>query len=177
MGVSDADKFPYIEIEIKLISNAYKAGVPMLGICLGAQLMAHAAGAKIYRGTEKEIGWYGITLTDDGSRDNAFSTLPKTLPVFQWHGETFTLPSGATLLASSDIFPNQAFRIGDNAYGVQFHFEVTKDMITDFIDANPEELAELRGIIDPEKILDDTQRNIKALTKDGERVFNSIFGD
>ncbi len=177
MGVSDADKYPYIGMELKLIDSALKAGLPILGICLGAQLMAHAAGARVYRGEEKEIGWYELSLTSEGVTDKSFSALPKTQQVFQWHGETFDLPSGSTLLASSKLSPNQAFRIGDNAYALQFHFEVTEEMIKSFIEANPEELSELRGVIDPQKILTDTRLHISALMEQGPQVFTRIFGD
>lgn len=177
MGVSDADKYPYINSELKLIDSALKAGSPILGICLGAQLMAHAAGARVYHGETKEIGWYDLTLTGEGVLDKSFSALPKTQSVFQWHGETFDLPSGSTLLASSKLFPNQAFRIGENAYALQFHFEVTEEMIKGFLEANPGELSELRGVINPKKIVVDTRLHINSLIEHGRKVFTRIFSD
>ena len=179
MGVSETDKYPWIEMELRLIKSALEADLPMLGICLGAQLMAHGAGARVYRGRgdEKEIGWYELALTSEGATDKSFKVLPKNQPAFQWHGETFDLPPGATLLASSDLFPNQAFRIGSNAYALQFHFEVTGEMIKAFIEANPEELSELRGVIDPERIITDTRLHINSLMERGRKVFTRIFGD
>jgi GMP synthase-like glutamine amidotransferase len=96
----------------------------IVGICLGAQLVAKALGAKVSKAPVKEIGWYDVSLTEEGSGDPWFGSLPKTFRVFQWHEDTFEIPRRAKLLASSTAVPHQAFRYGDNAYGLQFHPEV-----------------------------------------------------
>jgi GMP synthase (glutamine-hydrolysing) len=104
----------------------------MRGICLGAQLMAKAAGAKIIAGHRKELGWYDIELTKEGTVDRLFKGFPKRFKAFQWHGDTFEIPKGAVKLASSEIFPNQAFRLC-NAYALQFHMEAMKETINEWM--------------------------------------------
>lgn len=167
MGVYEGEKHPFIKGELKLIEAALKGRVPTLGICLGSQLLAKAAGAKVYKGVEKEIGWYKTVLTEDGVDDGLFRGLPDEFTVFQWHGDTFDVPPGAVNLASSDLFPNQAIKVGPNAYGIQFHLEVTERMISEWVDINRDELAALRGKIDPEAIIKETPANIDSLHKVG----------
>ncbi len=177
MGVYEEDKNPFIRDELRLIESAVKAGVPVLGICLGAQLMAKAAGARVYKGKSKEIGWYDVSLTPDGMRDRLFSGLPQTMKTFQWHGDTFDVPRGGTLLASSEEFPSQLVRMGRNAYAFQFHLEVTEAMICEWlsVDENREEIEKLEGAIDPEKIIEETPANIPALHAVGDAVFRRFF--
>src|SRR5204863_2879167 len=105
-----------------------------LGVCLGAQLLAKAVGAEVYRHRQKEIGWYGIELTPEALDDPLFAGLPSTQTVFQWHGDTFDLPEGAVLLAKGATCRHQAFRLGRAAYGVQFHPEMTLEMVGDWLD-------------------------------------------
>ncbi len=133
--VSAYDDLAYLREEEKLIKEAIKKDIPTLGICLGSQLIAKACNARVYKGMVKEIGWYRVYL---------HNTLAETfnineLRVFQWHNDTFELPDGAELLASSPSYPIQAFRIG-SAVGVQFHLEVTKDMILEWLDKYREEI-------------------------------------
>jgi len=144
MSVNKSDIYPYIDKEEKLVKEFIKDGKKILGICLGAQIMAKALGAKVYKGAEPEIGWYDIELTEAGVRDIMMKKLAihpgagdfwKKFRVFHWHGETFDLPSGALKLARSDLYPDQAFRYGDNAYAFQFHIEVTKEMVYDWFSA------------------------------------------
>ncbi|MFA6001197.1 MAG: gamma-glutamyl-gamma-aminobutyrate hydrolase family protein [Thermoleophilia bacterium] len=129
MAVYDMQEIPYLRDELKLIEKALTADVPTLGICLGAQLIAAAAGARVYAGPVKEIGWSTVELTKAAATDVLFSTLPATFPVFQLHGDTFDLPSGATRLATDPVYENQAFRIGSRVYGLQFHVEVTEELV------------------------------------------------
>jgi GMP synthase (glutamine-hydrolysing) len=163
MGVYEADFFPFIKGELRLIESALKAKTPTLGVCLGSQMIAGAAGAKVYKGGKKEIGWYRVSLTDEGEADRLLMGMPKEFTVFQWHGDTFDVPEGGVNLASSELFPNQLIRIGANAYGVQFHLEVTERMVYEWIRVNSDELNGLKGRIDPEKITKDTPGNIPAL--------------
>lgn len=163
MNVYEEDKYLFLRDEDLLIKEALKKGLPTLGICLGSQLIPKAAESRVYKGQRKEIGWYEVGLTKEGKRDKIFSMFEDQFTVFQWHGDTFDLPKGAVLLAKSDLY-NQAFRIG-NAYALQFHLEVTEEMIKGWIKKYQEELQSLEGVIDPEKILEDTKKNISALNQ------------
>ena len=122
------DNLSYLEQEQNLIRIAIKTGVPLLGICLGSQLIAQAAGGRVFKGARKEIGWHDIHLTPSG-RSDIFSGIDKENPlrVFQWHGDTYELPASAKVLAETELYP-QAFRIG-SAVGIQFHPEVDPQMI------------------------------------------------
>lgn len=175
MGVYEEDTCPFIRPELKLIESALKDRVPTLGICLGSQLLARAAGARVYKGGKKEIGWYKVNLTDKGSSDRLFLGLPDSFTVFQWHGDTFDAPAGGELIASSELFPNQVIRVGPNAYGVQFHLEVTEGMIKEWIEENKEELKGLKGKIDPEQVLINTPANIQTLHKYGHAVISRFL--
>lgn len=141
MSVND-DDYPYIRMEEELVRKFLSQNKRILGICLGAQIMAKALGAPVYRGREKEIGWYDIQVTGEALRDPAMRKLalhPRAgdlwdrFKVFQWHGETFDIPEGAVKLAKSDLYPNQAFRYGKRAYAFQFHIEARKETIYEWL--------------------------------------------
>jgi len=144
------DDLPYLGSEMELIRQAMARRQPILGICLGAQLIARALGATVRRNSAKEIGWYGLRFTEAAAGDRLFHGLSEET-VFHWHGETFDLPAGAELLASSDLCRNQAFRISDFVYALQFHLEVTPDIIADWCvqDENCGDVRELEAAIDP----------------------------
>jgi len=148
--MSANDDLPYLGSEMELIRQAVTRRQPILGICLGAQLIARALGATVRRNSAKEIGWYSLRFTDAARSDRLFHGLSEEA-VFHWHGETFDLPAGAELLASSDLCRNQAFRIGELVYALQFHLEVTPDIITDWCvqDENCGDVRELEAAIDP----------------------------
>jgi len=144
MSVNESDIYTYISREEELTRDFIKKGKKVLGVCLGAQIMAKALGAKVYRGKEPEIGWYDIELTEAGIKDNLMNKLAlhpkagdywKKFKVFHWHGETFDIPEGAVRLAKSGLYQNQAFKCSDNAYAFQFHIEVTKEMVYDWLSA------------------------------------------
>ena len=126
------DSHPGLLAELKLIEQAVAAGTPVLGICLGAQLIAKALGARVFRNPEKEIGWASVYFTDAAAGDPVFSKFDSPSTLFHWHGETFDLPAGAQWLAYSDKCRHQAFRVASNVYGVQFHPEITPEMIADW---------------------------------------------
>ena len=161
MAVYEMDRYPYLKNEAKLIEQAVKANKHVLGVCLGAQMVAHALGAKVYAGGQKEIGWYEVTLTPEGMKDPLLSALmldgKSTAQVFQWHGDTFDLPRDAVRLASSDLYPNQAFRYADGVYAFQFHVEVTPAIVFDWlknekgIDLNSVD-AQSKRIYDPYRV-------------------------
>ncbi|MEZ5102385.1 MAG: type 1 glutamine amidotransferase [Thermoleophilia bacterium] len=127
MSVNDEAELPWLVDEKRLIRDAVGAGTPYWGACLGVQLLAAALGARVYPAPAPEVGVMPVELTPEAASDPVFAGLPRTLPTFQWHGDTFDLPPGAVLLAGSPVCPNQAFRVG-RAYGVQFHLEVSQAM-------------------------------------------------
>ncbi len=136
----------FIATELKLLEKAIEGDFPVLGICLGSQLLAKAAGAEIHAAAERELGWYRLTLTESAADDPLFSGISGDLDVFQWHGETFTLPEGATLLATCENVPHQTFRLGSCQYGLQFHVEVDEPIIRDWVnvcDSEREHLGEV----------------------------------
>jgi GMP synthase-like glutamine amidotransferase len=141
----------YLRQEERYIAQAVACGKPVLGVCLGAQLIAHALGASVYRNPVKEIGWFPVTWGEAAATDPLFAGLPPVDTVFHWHGETFDLPPGAVPLASSAACRNQAFRAGRNVYGLQFHLEVTPAMVADWSaqDANSGDVRELDRPPDP----------------------------
>ena len=128
MSVNDEQEHPWLVDEKRLIREAVAAGVGYWGACLGVQLLASSLGARVYAGETPEVGVLPVTLTDEGAADPVLEGLPRELPTLQWHGDTFDLPAGAVRLAGSPAYPNQAFRVGRAAYGVQFHLEVTGPM-------------------------------------------------
>jgi GMP synthase-like glutamine amidotransferase len=130
MGANDG--LPWLDRELVLIRQAAERRQGVLGVCLGAQLIAKALGGRVYKSATAEIGWVTLRLAEDASGDAVFSRIGAAPTVFQWHNDTFDPPPGARLLASSDICPNQAFRCGGNIYAVQFHPEMTADMIEDW---------------------------------------------
>lgn len=124
------DNLPYLQKEQGLIRDAIANKVPVLGICLGSQLIAQSAGGRVFKGPRKEIGWFDVSLSDEGKK-GLFAGLESPMKVFQWHGDTYELPKDTGVLAYSDLYP-QAFKIG-SAYGVQFHLEVSVPMIKSWI--------------------------------------------
>lgn len=124
MGVYETKKHPFLRREIAYLRRLLRAGRPVLGVCLGAQLMARALGARVYPNGRREIGWYPLTLRPAARRDPLFARFPRRSPVYQWHGDTFDWPKGAARLASSPLCSRQAFRWGERAWGLQFHVEV-----------------------------------------------------
>ena len=146
---------------------------PMLGICLGAQLIAKAAGAKVITGHRKELGWYDIGLTKEGTADQLFKGFPKRFKAFQWHGDTFGIPKGGVKLASSEIFPNQAFRLG-SAYALQFHIEVMEETINEWMAEYREELESL-DYLDAESIGADTKRYMSELHALAENFYENFI--
>ena len=132
MNVDEEDRFKFLKPENEFIKKVLKAEIPYLGICLGAQLLAKAAGAKIIKSPVKEIGWYQIELTTEGKKDPLFNGFRESDPIYHWHGDMFQIPSNGKLLAQAQGCPHQALRVGRNAYGLQFHVEVTDKSIKEW---------------------------------------------
>jgi len=176
MNVYEEDRYPFLKDEDLFIKETIQRGKFILGICLGAQLIAKALGAKVFKAPAKEIGWFDVSLTRIGLQDPLFSDLPKTFPVFQWHEDTFEIPRSAKLIATSSSVPHQAFRYANNAYGLQFHLEVTEEMIQEWMRTYEEELKELQPpLFSKLKILTDTEIEIETYTRRGMKFLESFI--
>ena len=163
------DNLAYLQKEQELIRNAIKNETPLLGICLGSQLIAQAAGGRVYKGKKKEIGWHNVYLTPASSNDIFRGFTNKTIRIFQWHGDTYDLPANAKILAYSDLYP-QAFRIG-SAVGIQFHFEVDEHLIQTWIkEYNDDMIAEK---IRPESLLP-APTELEGLATQGRHIYDNF---
>ena len=148
MNVYEEDKYPFLKDEDVFLKKVLKEKVPFLGICLGSQLLAKAAGGSVVRSPQREIGWFDITLRSHGVRDPLFAGLSPVMEVYQWHGDMCVVPPGAVHLAFSDRCPVQAFCVGTNAYGLQFHAEITDKSIDEWSsDYAPEKQAERQAML------------------------------
>lgn len=129
MGANDDPKHHFLADLKELIRKVVRSGTPYLGVCLGGQLLAAALGANVESCRWEEIGNLQVTLTEEGGRDRLFSGISQRFAAFQWHHDSFDIPPGGVLLAYSAACPHQAFRVGTNAWGLQFHPEVTEEII------------------------------------------------
>jgi GMP synthase-like glutamine amidotransferase len=141
MSVNEEDRWPWMAPEKKLVARAVKGGMAVLGVCLGAQIIASALGAKVYKNPCKEIGWFPVTLTEQGITSRFFLEWPLMFPVFHWHGDTFDIPDGAVRLASSKVCANQAFVFGRNTVALQFHTETTAENLETLLSNGGDEVA------------------------------------
>ncbi|HTY21587.1 MAG TPA: type 1 glutamine amidotransferase [Desulfomonilaceae bacterium] len=137
MNVYEEEKYPFLKHETTLLRKAIDAGRPVLGVCLGAQMIAKACGARVVKSPKKEVGWGQIFVTNAGKEDVLFNGLPPTLEVLQWHEDMFEIPEAGSLIATGNDCPNQAFRYR-NAFGLQFHVEVTRDILADWFKDSPD---------------------------------------
>jgi GMP synthase-like glutamine amidotransferase len=154
MGVYDEKEFPWLGEEKKYIIDAIRRGRKVLGICLGAQLIASALGAKVYPNHQKEIGWFPIGLTEKGKKSKIFAGLPEQFLAFHWHGDTFDLPEGSHRLAGSGACKNQAFIYENNVLALQFHLEVERENIELLIKNCDNELRKAPYIQSTEQMLE-----------------------
>lgn len=173
MNVSQEERYPFLKWEKTIVRTAIEEGIAVLGICLGAQIIANAVGAPVYQGQIKEVGWHPVSMTPEGQVDSLLGYLPEQPTVFQWHGDGFDLPAGAVRLAFSPYYENQAFRIGKNVYGLQFHLEVTPSMIERWMDCHWRELAQVPYVV-PDKIRADTRSYAQNLRYFGEKFFTEF---
>jgi GMP synthase (glutamine-hydrolysing) len=164
------DDLPYFQAEQQLIKNYVEKNIPVLGICLGSQLIAKTFGAKVYRGPKKEIGFYhDLKINSDSS---FFSNFKNPFTVFHWHADTFDLPEGAIRLASSEYYPNQAFQY-KSAIGLQFHLEVNEEMVNLWLDNTEEKLKKIPDI-DPQKIRSEIIENISIVKSNMNNFYNNF---
>jgi GMP synthase (glutamine-hydrolysing) len=153
MSVTDDATLPWLTPEKAFIADGVRNGVPFWGVCLGVQLLAASLGARVYPGQAPEVGVLPVDLTSEARSDSVFSALPSDFLTLQWHGDTFDLPEGAVRLAGSPACPNQAFRYGKAAYGVQFHIEVSPDLAREWADV-PEYAGALERVLGPGALTD-----------------------
>lgn len=169
MSANDEAELPWLREEKELVEAAVRAGLPFWGVCLGVQLLAASLGARVYAGDAPEVGVLPVELTEDGLQDPVFAALPPTVPALQWHGDTFDLPEGAVRLAGSPAYPNQAFRFA-NAYGVQFHLEVSGAMAREWMDV-PEYSTALERTIGGETLLRAVDERVDEMLEHGRTLF------
>jgi GMP synthase-like glutamine amidotransferase len=168
--MSANDRFEYLLKEKQLIVNSLRLGIPVLGICLGSQLIAESCGGKVYPGEKKEIGWNFVDITEDGKNSLFKEISDKKIQVFQWHGDTFALPGNSDVLSSSSLYV-QAFK-HKTAYGIQFHLEVTPDMIFSWIREYRREI--MNENIDKQELVFDIEKKSADLHKLSKTVYKNF---
>jgi GMP synthase (glutamine-hydrolysing) len=176
MNVDQADAFPHLKTEIQVLKEALAREMPILGICLGAQLLAAALGAEVHPAPVREIGWYPLQSSPSAGNDPLLRHVTHGQHVFQWHSYTFAAPPDAVHLASTETCANQAFRHGTNAYGLQFHPEVDRDTITRWLSvpAYREEIEAEPGPDHARQVHADTHRYIGSATEVATRIFGEF---
>jgi GMP synthase (glutamine-hydrolysing) len=168
-SVYQLDRYPYLRDEMRLIESALRENKPILGVCLGAQLLAAALGATVKRGASREIGWYPVRLADAANDDRLMRELPAEFMAAHWHSDVFELPDGAVALASSAKTEFQAFRFGDSAYGLLFHAEITQERLNRLVAEFGEDLK--RVGIDGDSFVAQASEYLPALSEIGGTIF------
>jgi GMP synthase (glutamine-hydrolysing) len=165
MNVDEIEQHPHLDTEVRLVREAIAQQIPVLGICLGAQLIAKALGAQVRPTAAREIGWYDVAVTEEGRHDPLFAHFRDTERVFQWHADAFDLPPGAVPLARADGCTQQAFRYGSNVYGLQFHLEVDEPLIERWlrVPLHQADLESMGGAAHAERIRIETALHIARL--------------
>ncbi len=175
MNVDEIDKYPFLFEEVRLIEKMISESKPVLGICLGAQLIAKALGSNVYPNKHKEVGWHSIEFTENAAADPVFSSSPRSLKVLHWHGDTFDLPQGAVHLARSSRCENQAYRWGATTYGLQFHLEVTTSMVTSWTHSS-DGINDIKSAGEKaDAILNETASAFGELESHARRIFSNYL--
>lgn len=176
-NLDEQDRYPHLRTEMKLLETALRNHLPILGICLGAQLLAHTLGAEVKRNRQRELGWYDVKLTAEGLKDPALRHLGEMTPIFHWHGDTFEIPQGAVPLAQSELCQNQAFRYGNHAYGLQFHLEAEPQIIERWLTLHADELKQVRGPEAETLIRQQTAESSARMRMLGDAVFGQMLAE
>jgi GMP synthase-like glutamine amidotransferase len=177
MSVNDEASLPWLADEKRFIAEAIAAGKAVVGICLGAQLIATALGARVYPALNKEIGWFDIVSRPALQQDSALLPLPETLRVFHWHGETFSMPEGAVRLAGSSGCANQVFQYGPRVMALQCHLETTPDSAAAIVAGSADDLAQAQGgrfVQDAAAILGEPQATFEQMHAVMRRVLDHV---
>jgi len=172
MNADDTAGFPHLATELELIHEALQRDISILGICLGAQLLAKVLGGKVLAAAGREIGWHDVDITADGQSDSVLSAFGARSEVFQWHDDVIELPPDTVHLASSEVCPAQAFRYREHAYGFQFHLEADSALIERWLDVPQHQSVFADGELDPAPIRDKIEDSIPPLMA----LSNSTFG-
>lgn len=174
MSANDEKTYPFLRDELRAIEQFVRQGKPVVGICLGAQLISRALGSRVYRGDVPEIGWFPIQWTPAALNSDLTDGLPDIWTVFHWHNDTFDLPSGATLLASSRQYAHQAYRYGKHVFALQFHPEMTRQLIEEWVNIHLEWLRRQNPGW-PDRILKETEQHLHNLEVYGQRLFFNMI--
>jgi GMP synthase-like glutamine amidotransferase len=174
-AVYEEQENPWMTLELAAIRQCMNRQKPVLGICLGAQMLAHLAGGRVYKGSVSEVGWHPVTLTAEAAGDPLLGGVPVNFEAFHWHSDTFDLPEGAVRLAGSGRYPNQAFKLGTKIYGIQFHLEVNRKMLEDWMLVYAKELTPQGGTIPPANILSSLDLNTSRLRAVADKVFAAFL--
>ncbi len=175
MSIDEDAKYPWLVEEKRFIERAIKHEVPILGICLGAQLLAHVLGAKVYPNSEKEIGWFPVNRTVAANAHTLASVLPEKMEVFHWHGDTFDVPDSAVQLYRSEVCENQAFVYNKNIVGLQFHLETTPASLDSLINHCSEQLTDEPYIQTADTMRKGTSR-FQTINKNMDALLTHLFG-
>jgi GMP synthase-like glutamine amidotransferase len=185
MGVADRDdaRWPFLKHEVALLERAFAEERPVLGVCLGAQLMAHALGAPVFPLVvgeppvrHREVGWGAVTFSATGTEEPALEGLDGSEVVLHWHGDTFDLPRGAVHLASTLACPNQMFRWGRRSFAVQFHVEISAEEVTSWVRDDGAFVVAANGRGGGDRILEETARYAPRFRRAGDRLLRNIVG-
>jgi GMP synthase (glutamine-hydrolysing) len=177
MNVDQSSHYPHLLHEIEMIREALKRRIPVLGICLGAQLLAAALGADVHPNAVREIGWYPLEVSANATSDPLFTHFDTDARVFQWHAYTFTEPTGSVHLASTSSCTNQAFCYGGFAYGLQFHLEVDAALIERWLNLSEHdhELESLGGAVHAQRVRAETEKYVETSRARARAVFDSFI--
>jgi GMP synthase-like glutamine amidotransferase len=175
MSANDDKELPWLTDEKRLISEAVRAGIPYWGVCLGCQLLAGSLGARVYRGPRPEVGMLHVGLTPDGESDPIFRQAPREFLTLQWHNDTFEIPAGGVLLASSAVYAAQAFRWGRSAYGLQFHLEISAELAREWgrVPAYANDLSAVLGPNALPELISELERLAPGVNSLGRKLFEA----
>ncbi len=168
-SVYEEDRFPYLRDEKRLARQAIDNNIPLIGVCLGSQIIADVLGAEVHPSGDVEIGWKDVTRSAEIANNPVLSPLPQTFTPLHWHGDVYDLPAGATPVGSSEMTPCQGFAYGETTYALLFHLEMSEQQITEMATLFPEDVR--KGGLEPEKLLSETSLHAAALKPTASEIF------